>query len=324
MSWFKRKAVNRRFSRDHVLDVKVRSEQVRAARLRVVAVAVAFIFATVVGLFAFWRAGEWALNKLIYENKAFAIRDIEVQTDGVIAVDWLRKWSGVRAGANLMALDLARVKRDLELVPNIRAVAVERVMPHTLRLRVMERDPLAQIYSFQARTNGGFETAVLRVDPDGFVMGLLDPRWRAVPANPTNDVLPVITGLEPGEPVPGRALKSVRAKQALKLIAAFNHSSMAGLADLQQVNVGLPEILQVTTMQGAEITFALDDFDRQLAHWRAVFDEGRRVNKTIAWMDLSVTKNIPLKWADPVVPPNAGAATKNTQPQPQHNRRKNV
>ncbi len=321
MSWFKRKSVNRRFSRDHVLDVKVRSDQVCAARLRVVAVALAFIFATVAGLFGIWRAGEWALNRLIYENKAFAISEIDVHTDGVIAVEHLRRWSGVPAGANLMALDLARIKRDLEMVPYIRAVAVERVMPRTLRLRVMEREALAQIYQAVARTNGGFETTILRVDADGVVMNLLDPRLRAVPANPTNDVLPLIVGPDAGDPVPGRALKSVRVKQALKLIAAFNRSPMAGFADLSQVNVGLPEVLQVTTMQGAEITFSLNDFDRQLTRWRTVFDEGRKNNKSIAWMDLSVPKNIPLKWADAgLPPPGPGPAAKN----PQHNRRKNV
>jgi cell division septal protein FtsQ len=321
MSWFKRKSINRRFSRDHVLDVKVSSNQIRAARTRMAAIALALLFATVLGFFAVWRTGEWVLNRLIYQNKAFAIREIDVHTDGVIAVEHLRRWAGVPMGANLMALDLGRIKRDLELVPNIRAVAVERVMPHTLRLRVMEREALAQIQQFQARTNDGIEATSLHVDENGMVMGLLDPRLRSVPANSTNDVLPVIAGLEAGEAVPGRALKSARAKMALKLIAAFNRSPMAGLVDLQSVNVALPDVLQVTTLQGSEITFSPDDFDKQLTRWRAVFDEGRKYNKSIAWMDLSVPRNIPMKWAETAPPlPAAGTTSKNAQ----HNRRKNV
>lgn len=320
MNWFTRKSNSRRSGRTHVLDVKASTRQVRAARFRVAAISLAVIFSTVVGFYAVWKVGEWSLDRLIYKNSAFAIRNIDVQTDGVIAAENLRRWSGAQVGGNLMALDLGRVKRDLELVQFIRTVAVERVMPHTLRLRVMEREPVAQIYLFQARPNGGFESTILHVDADGFVMRVLDPRLRTVPANPTNDVLPVIIGLDPGEPVPGRALKSARAKMALKLIVAFNRSSMASLVDLQQVNVSSPDVLEVTTMQGSQITFSLNDFDRQLGRWRAVYDQGKALNKSIAWMDLSVPSNIPLKWAETGPAPPAGNSAKNTQ----RNRKKNV
>ena len=68
------------------------------------------------GLYLFWRTGEWALDKFVYENSTFAIQSIEVQTDGVIAPDQLRRWTNVKPGANLIALDLASVKRNLELV----------------------------------------------------------------------------------------------------------------------------------------------------------------------------------------------------------------
>ena len=73
-------------------------------------------FGTVFGLYLLWRAGEWALDKFVYENAEFAIQRMDVQTDGVIAPDQLRRWSGVKPGVNLIALDLASVKRNLELV----------------------------------------------------------------------------------------------------------------------------------------------------------------------------------------------------------------
>ena len=114
--WFKREQKNRRLNRGHVLDVKLRSDQVRAARTRLASIALGVTLGTVFGLYLFWRAGEWALDKFVYENPTFAIQRIEVQTDGVIAPEQLRRWSGVKPGANLIALDLASVKRNLELV----------------------------------------------------------------------------------------------------------------------------------------------------------------------------------------------------------------
>src|SRR5689334_12219484 len=124
MSLLKRKPRNRRVGREHVLDVKLRAEQIRAGRMRLASIAIGMTLATLLGFYLLWRGGEWTLDALLYKNDAFAIRQIDVQTDGVIAADQLRRWAGVKAGENLFALDMTRVKRDLEMISAIRSVAV--------------------------------------------------------------------------------------------------------------------------------------------------------------------------------------------------------
>src|ERR1051325_4654826 len=135
MFW-NRKAKNRRLGREYVLDVKLRSSQVRAARTRKFVYAGAVIFTVALSGYLLWRIGGWTMDKLGYENAAFAIRYIDLQTDGVIGTEQLRRWATVKTGQNLLALDLSRVKRNLELVPFIQSVSVERILPHTLRIRV--------------------------------------------------------------------------------------------------------------------------------------------------------------------------------------------
>jgi cell division septal protein FtsQ len=320
MTWFRRKAKNRRLGREHVLDVKLRSDQIRASRMRLGAMALGLAFATIFCFYLVWRTGEWALDRLVYENDAFAIQEIAVQTDGVIALAQLRHWAGVKTGENLLALDLARVKRDLEMVSMVRSVAVERVLPHTLRLRVSEREPLAQIYVPQVRTNGGYEMAILHMDGDGYVMSLLDPRQRAVPVAETNDVLPVISGINPNLLTPGRRVDSQPARSALQLIVAFERSPMSGLLDLRRVDVSSPEILLVTTSQGNEITFSIQDLDRQLRRWREIYDQGQKLNKAIATLDLSVPNNIPARWTEASAVPPVTPRIKNQL----HTRKRNV
>src|SRR6185369_5041854 len=95
----------------------------------------------------------------------FAIERLEIETDGVLAPEQLRTWGGVRPKDNLMALDLARVKRDLELVPAIESVIIERVLPGTLRIRVTEREPIAQVLVQQLQ---GAEGGVYTLDANGF------------------------------------------------------------------------------------------------------------------------------------------------------------
>jgi cell division protein FtsQ len=292
LMWFVSKPKNRAFERRHVLDVKVARRQAARMRVRVATLAASLSLTTLFGLFLLWRGGEWAMNHFVYQNKAFAIHEIDIQTDGVISLDHLRRWSGVRQGQNLFALDLTRVKRDLELLPAIQSVAVERVLPHTLKMRIIEREPIAQIETYL-------------VDADGFSMPPLESQHRATPAQP-GEHYPMIVGGQTSELRPGRQIESPQVHAALKFLTAFQHSSMAPLVDLARIDVSAPDVLVVTTAQQNEITFATTDFDKQLNRWWLVYSEGQGKARQIASLDLSVPDYVPLRWFDSaVVPPTA-------------------
>lgn len=307
-------------AREFVLDVKLRSSKVRAMRARMAAVALGAVFATVIGIYVLWRTGDWALDQLVYENPSFAVREIEVQTDGVIALDQLQRWSGVKPGQNLLALDLARVKRDLELIPAIESVAVERVLPHTVRIRVVEREPVAQINLPRRRADGRLDLAVFQLDPAGYVMVPLESRQRATPVSQADEQLPLISGLNLNDVQTGRKIESPQVRSALELIAAFGQSPMAGLVDLKRIDVSSPEVLAATTDTGGEITFGLERPDLQLRRWREIFDSGQRLSRAIASLDLAVTNNIPVRWLEAsAVPAPSPKASK-----PSRYKKKNV
>ena len=318
--WFKREQKNRRLNRGHVLDVKLRSDQVRATRTRLAALTAGILFGTVFGLYLLWRTGEWALDKFVYENSEFAIQHIDVQTDGVIAPEQLRRWSGVKPGDNLIALDLAAVKRNLELVSMIDSVSVERVLPRTLKIRVTEREPVAQVNMPRAGAAGGIAVSVFQLDADGYVMQPLDPRLCVIPLAQMSDQLPVITGLNVYQLQPGHRVESPQVQAALQLIGAFDHSPMAGLVDLRRIDVSAPGVVVATTGQGGEITFGLDNLEQQLRRWREIYDLGQRMNKAIASLDLAVANNVPVRWMEAVAVPVTTPKTFN----PAHTRRKNV
>lgn len=318
--WIKRQPKNRRFKRGHVLDVKLRSDQVRATRMRYGAMALGLLFGTAFGFYVLWRAGQWALNQLVYENRAFAIKQILVQTDGVISPDQLRRWAGVKAGENIFALDLGRVKRDLEMVPLISFVSVERILPRTVRLRVSEREPVAQVSVLRSSRQDAVVVSTFHLDPDGFVMLPLDPRQRVRPLGQAEEPLPVLTGVALHELQPGRKLESPQVQAAMQLITEFAHSPMAGLVDLKSIYTGAPEVLVVTTGQGSEITFGLNDLDRQMRRWREIHDLGQRLNKSLATLDLAVSNNIPASWLQVGFAPSSSAKA----PKTLRTKRKNV
>jgi len=298
--WFKRKQKNRRLSRGRVLDVKLRSEQVRATRIRLALVAVSVPAVTMFGLYLLWRVGDWALDKFVYENAEFAIQRVEVQTDGVITPGQLRDWSGVKPGANLIALDLASVKHKLEFWPVIDSVSVERVLPRTLKIRVTERKPIAQVNMSRFNGANGVVISVFQLDATGVVMQPLDARSNVIPLSQMkDDRLPVIRGGNLAQQLqPGHRVTLPEARAALQLISVFGRSPMAGLVDLRSLDVSGPGVVVVTTGQGGQITFGLQNVDQQLRRWRVIYDLGRRNNKAIASADLAVANNVPVRWME--------------------------
>jgi cell division protein FtsQ len=303
--WFKRERKNRRLNRGHLLDVKLRSDQIHASRVRLGLILLIVPLCTAFGLYLFWRTGEWALDRFVYENSEFAIQQVDVLSDGVIAPEQLRRWSGVKPGANLIALDLASVKRNFELVSTIGSVSVERILPRTLKIRVTERQPVAQVNVPGEGPSAEIAISVFQLDTNGFVMQPLDPRQCVIPLSQMNDQLPVITGLNVYQLQAGQRLQSPQALAALQLIGAFKHSPMAGRVDLRSIDVSSPGVVVATTGQGGEITFGLDNLEQQLRRWREIYDLGAGQNKMIASLDLAVANNVPVRWAEMITAPFA-------------------
>jgi cell division septal protein FtsQ len=292
---FGKKRKNRRtVERAELLDVKLRTSQTRAHRMRLLGVGFAIAFSLTLAALVVWRGGSWLLDKLIYKNEAFAIHQIEVQTDGVLSTNIIRYWAKIRPGQNLLDLDLLKVKRDLEILPPIESVAVERVLPRTLKIRVSEREPVAETVVAQQGTNGAYRQVIYYLDSQGYVVQPIDPRWRAVPLA-TPEHVPIVVGLSATELQPGHQIDNIQGRSALNLLAEFERSPMIGLVELQRVNITSPEILEITTSQNADITFSLDHFETQFRRWRLIYDQYQKWGKAIASLDLSIANNLPVR-----------------------------
>jgi cell division septal protein FtsQ len=254
------------------------------------------VFALALIVFLVWRGGAWALDRMVYENPAFAMQNLDLQTDGVLSTEQLRSWAAIKGDENLLALDLAGVKRNLERIPYIQSVSLERILPHTLRIRVIEREPVLQVYSPRPRGGAGLTPPVVfHLDANGCVMPPLEPRQRAIPANPAAEQLPLLTGAKVPDLQPGNFIDTPQIKSALQLVLAFDRSQMAQFVDIKRIDAASAEVLVITTGQGAEITFGLTDMDQQMRRWYQIYDLAQRTGKGIFSLDLAVGNNIPMR-----------------------------
>jgi hypothetical protein len=236
------------------------------------------------------------LHELVYGNQAFALNTIEIRTDGWISADQVREWAGVKLGENLLSLDLARIKRDLELVPQVESASAERVLPHLLRLTLTERKPVARVQCLEPQPGGALMPTVFYLDGAGVVMPLL-----AGPPPPPDvaamlETLPLVRGLSRAELRPARQIKLPAVQAALQLLAEFDCSPMADQVVLSSVDVAFGGTLQAVTDQGTEVTFALADLNRQLGRWGQVHAAGQSLGRVVATLDLSVSNNCPVSW----------------------------
>jgi hypothetical protein len=51
------------------------------------------------------------------------------------------------------------------------------------------------------------------------------------------------------------------------------------------------------------VEFGLNEFDPQLSRWRSVYDHGQTFRRNLAWMDLSVSNNVPARWLEASIIP---------------------
>ncbi len=91
-----------------------------------------------------WYGGRsgWAW---LTTSKTFALDRLEVEGAQRLSPDAVRKASGLAVGENVFRADLAAAEAQLAQIPWVRRAEVTRELPRTVRIRLEERQPVAQV-----------------------------------------------------------------------------------------------------------------------------------------------------------------------------------
>jgi cell division septal protein FtsQ len=282
----------RRLRNNYLLDVKVSrvagsARWQRNARLgAAIAAATVVLFLTGYGVAQGLKFGA---RKIFFENPRFAIHKISVQSDGALGEAQLLQLARVRAGQNLFGVNIAELKRDLELVPLISQAEVRRVLPHTLEIRVSERVPAAQLAPPSAAIRDTFW-----VDRSGVVFNALrlPDNSAANPVLPKR--LPMIVGALMQDVRVGHAVESEQIRRALELIQAIESSTATTYIEVERIDVTRPRLLLVTTRNRATVAFDVDDLPQQVRRLVAILDWSMRRHRAVQTVDLTLGRNVPV------------------------------
>lgn len=166
---------------------------------------------------------------MLDRNAQFAIRTLDFSSDGKMTPKQIQDYAGVAEGDNLFAIDLRKIQKNLQEVPLVRSVRVQRVLPGALRIRIIERVAVARI---PAQRGAVYHA----VDGEGFVIGPTVARPH----------LPQIIGLDPALVVPGRRIDDANMRDALSLIDLSDRLEGKAGIGLRTVDTRNPDTLELT------------------------------------------------------------------------------
>lgn len=287
-------ANRRKHKHKYLLEVKVHRDGQSRQRVRILGGVLAIV--TVVGLagYGIYRGGVWAVNRLIFENKRYAICQIIVQNDGVFDAESVTKFAGAKIGQNLLGFDIQQAQHNLELLPLVRRAEVRRVLPDQLIIRVEERMPVAQLQV----SNSFMPDAQFLIDRSGTVLKPLKLADGTVLRPQIRGVLPVLTGVSLGDIQVGRKVTSEHIYRALELLDEFEQSAAGTMAEPARVDLSHPRRLVVKTLDGSVLEFDLEDFESQLRRLGVILQWAQQRNRQVQTIDLTVARSVPVTFTN--------------------------
>ncbi|MCF7839097.1 MAG: FtsQ-type POTRA domain-containing protein [Candidatus Marinimicrobia bacterium] len=251
---------NRRRMPSHtsVLMVKARAKEARAARRKITAVVglavIVLVLAVGVGAMAVKQLG----RVLFSESDLFNLRHLDLASDGALTPVHLREYAGLEGARNLFALDLRQVERNLLGAARVRSATVTRVLPDTLRVRVIERVPLAVIVADRPWI----------VDRQGYVLG----------PSAGNSRLPVIRSLQEAGLRPGHRARQADSIEALELLDLCDRTPLGKLIGIAEVQGRQQDdYLELRLRSGARVLLGRTELESRLTKLAQVLERNREM-----------------------------------------------
>lgn len=203
----------------------------------------------------------------------FAIRTFRIErTERASPGSIENRLNRLYADRNIFSVNLYEIERAAMRDPWVRAATVKRVLPRTIRIRVVERRPLAVAL---------IDGVAHLVDGEGYVIGL---------TGTAADDLPVITGLRGLE---GDALVAAL-RRGVRMIERLSIRAPRFVERLAELNVSEPAHVAVQTIDGGpRLLLDPERIERNVDRW---LDLGRAIGNRAGALDY-----VDLRWSQRIV-----------------------
>lgn len=229
------------------------------------------IGAFLVGIAAIVFSLKYSYGELL-RSSYFGLKDIVVTGEKRAKKDEIITLSGVRAGVNILALDLKEIGQKIESHPWVGKATVRRVLPRGLVIDVKEREPFAML---------SVEKELFYLDRNG------NPFKRLEEADEANYT--VITGFRKDEVESDELVKD-----ALMKTFDFMDTELSGWPkDLPVTMININKNQGITVLSGGiEVKVGFGDYKVKIGRLRRVLEDLRGKGKAGGYIDLTYTGQV--------------------------------
>jgi len=211
-------------------------------------------------------------------NPHFELKNIIMSSDGRLTPSWLIEYSGLLPGGNLFDVDFDELRKTMEDESTIKSVRIQRKLPDTLIVRVVERVAVAQV-------NWKWRGPVFLIDPEGIVL----------PPTRTGQALPLIEGLKFDKLRPGDKIDDAGVLYVLELLEASRSPQLSVLVDFERFDLRYPDFITATLVNGTSARFPRHSSKSKTVTLAATLEDAREKGKRVRTVDLTPDgRNVPI------------------------------
>ncbi len=242
------------------------------------------------GLIGF--GGYKGVKHLFLGNEKYTLKHIEPHTNGKIGVDRIVEVTGIDRDANIFAIDTSDMRDALRDLPEVIDCNVERHLPDTLRIKIIERVPAVWIecaaLGYPGRRNGG-----VLADQGGITFPCEGTLWDAA-----RD-LPVIVVQQAKSDAfqHGSKMKHPEVIRALHLVKTFSSGKVRAQWLPERVVLINDYSMEAVCNDGSRAVFGMYDHERQLSDFITIRERTYKTEREVQHMNLIPSKNIPVIFA---------------------------
>jgi len=227
------------------------------------------IFLGGVVLLAAYLILSYAGSLFFSRNPHFELKNIEIHSDGRLPPSELAEYANLKTGINLFDIDFEALRTNLESIPSVESVRIQRKLPDTLVVDVVERVPVAQV-------DWKWRAAPFLVDRNGVVLL----------ATPSGKALPLITGGRFDQLRPGEQINDAGVRYALDIISACDSMGLSSQMDFERFDLRYPDYINATLAGGIGARFPRHSASNKVVRLAATLQVARERGQRVKTVDL--------------------------------------
>jgi len=284
----------RRKRREHLLEVTATAETERRRRNQKVLLYV-FEGVFLAGLLAVaWFGVTLFIEQFFTKNDAYAVRVVEVNTDGVMTREEVLAKTGIREGLNIFSLNLESAQQALAQIPEVRVATVQRKLPDTVSIGIEARRPVAWVAPADTGADPStMETSCL-VDEEGVMI-----KPQGFEASHTR--LPVVYGVPTEQWRIGDKIEMPGLQAALDLFGQASERAEPEVK-LRAADITKNWCIVAWNDPQTRLTFGLRDLDAQLDRLQVILAHVEQTSRRIATANLIPARNTPVTFIGDAAP----------------------